>query len=156
MLESKDVKVCADWVITLPENLKGISENERCELSEKTYEFLKNSYGGEKNILSANVHNNETMPHIHFAFMPVVWDEKKRHEKVSSKKVLTRKDLITFHQDLDRFLQQEIPHIYQEGILNNKTIGVDMVKDLKKYSEEIQFEYDPIKWTVPTYLKGFR
>lgn len=137
-LNRKDVKVCADWAVTLPESLKNASDREQREFFEKTYEFLANRYGGEKNVLSANVHNDETRPHMHFAFMPVVWDKKQQREKVSAKEVLTRKDLKTFHQDLDKFLKQEISHIYKEGILNDKTIGVDTVKDLKKYSGEIQ------------------
>ncbi|MBF3746603.1 plasmid recombination protein, partial [Burkholderia pseudomallei] len=137
-LNRKDVKVCADWVVTLPENLKDASEKEQRQFFEKTYEFLKIRYGGEKNVLSANVHRDETTPHMHFAFIPIVWDVKKQREKVSAKEVLTRKDLKTFHQDLDKFLKKEIPHIYKEGILNNKTIGVDTVKDLKKHSQEIQ------------------
>lgn len=137
-LNRKDVKVCADWVVTLPENLKETSEKEQREFFEKTYEFLTNRYGGEKNVLSANVHKDETTPHMHFAFMPIVWDEKKQREKVSAKEVLTRKDLKTFHQDLDAFLKKEIPYIYKEGILNEKTIGVDTVKDLKKYWLEIE------------------
>ncbi|WP_326257328.1 MobV family relaxase [Bacillus toyonensis] len=143
-LNRKDVKVCADWAVTLPESLKEIPENEQREFFEKTYEFLRDRYGGEKNVLSANVHNDETTPHMHFAFMPVVWDEKKQREKVSAKEVLTRKDLKTFHQDLDKFLKKEIPHIYKEGILNGKTIGIDTVKDLKKHSEEIQKQKDAI------------
>ncbi|EKS8367222.1 MobV family relaxase [Bacillus thuringiensis] len=141
-LNRKDVKVCADWAVTLPESLKDASEKEQREFFEKTYEFLVNRYGGEKNVLSANVHNDETRPHMHFAFMPVVWDEKKQREKISAKEVLIRKDLKTFHQDLDNFLKKEIPQIYKEGILNDKTIGVDTVKDLKKYSEEIQKQKD--------------
>ncbi|WP_242071625.1 MobV family relaxase [Bacillus thuringiensis] len=141
-LNRKDVKVCADWVVTLPESLKGISEQEQREFFEKTYEFLTNRYGGEKNVLSANVHMDETTPHMHFAFMPIVWDKKKQREKVSAKEVLTRKELKTFHQDLDKFLKKEILYIYKEGILNDKTIGVDTVKDLKKHSEEIQKQKD--------------
>ncbi|MEV4914686.1 MobV family relaxase, partial [Bacillus proteolyticus] len=133
-LNRNDLKVCADWIVTLPENLKGASEQEQRQFFEKTYEFLTDRYGGEKNILSANVHNDETTPHMHFAFMPVVWDEKKQREKVSAKEVLTRKDLRTFHQDLDEFFKKELPHIYKGGILNDKTIGVDTVKDLKKHS----------------------
>lgn len=38
--------------------------------------------------------------------------------------------------------EKEIPQIYKEGILNDKTIGVDTVKDLKRYSEEIQKQKD--------------
>jgi hypothetical protein len=150
-LNRKDVKVCAVWVVTLPESLQEISKKEQFEFFKKTYEFLTDRYGGEKNVLSANVHNDETKPHIHFAFMPVVWDEKKQRKKVSAKEVLTRKDLKTFHQDLDKFLKEEIPHIYKEGILNNKTIGVDTVKDLKKYSEEIQKQ----KNTMDVEFKGY-
>lgn len=136
-LNRKDVKVCADWVVTLPENLKGIPEIQQRQFFEKTYEFLIDRYG-EKNVLSANVHNDETTPHMHFAFMPVVWDEKKQREKVSAKEVLNRKDLQTFHQDLDKFLKREIPEIYQEGILNGKTVDVANVKELKKYGDEIK------------------
>ncbi|WP_257208249.1 MobV family relaxase [Bacillus thuringiensis] len=151
-----DLKVCADWVVTLPESLKEISEKEQREFFEKTYEFLANRYGGEKNVLSANVHMDETTPHMHFAFMPVVWDEKKQREKVSAKEVLTRKELKTFHQDLDIFLKQEIPHIYKEGILNDKTIGVDTVKDLKKHSEEIQKQKDQQKADATAEMKVFK
>ncbi|PEW69381.1 hypothetical protein CN448_12835 [Bacillus cereus] len=155
-LKRNDLKVCADWVVTLPENLKGISEKEQREFFEKTYEFLANRYGGEKNVLSANVHMDETTPHMHFAFMPVVWDEKKQREKVSAKEVLTRKELKTFHQDLDTFLKQEIPLIYKEGILNDKTIGVDTVKDLKKHSEEIQKQKDQQKADATAEMKVFK
>ena len=155
-LNRKDVKVCADWVVTLPENLKGISEKEQREFFEKTYEFLANRYGGEKNVLSANVHMDETTPHMHFAFMPIVWDEKKQREKVCANDVLTRKELKTFHQDLDKFLKREIPHIYKEGILNDKTIGVDTVKDLKKHSEEIQKQKEQQKADAIAEMKVFK
>lgn len=137
-LNRADVKVCADWVVTLPESLKAKTDDEQRKFFEKTYEFLTNRYGGEKNVLSANVHNDETTPHLHFAFMPVVFDVKKQREKVSAKEVLNRKDLQTFHQDLDNFLKQEIPEIYQSGILNGETIDVANVKELKKFGDEIK------------------
>ena len=92
---------------------------------------------GNQNVLSATVHYDETTPHLHYAFIPVVFDEKKQREKVSAKEVLTRKELSSFHQDLDKYLKQQIPHIYQEGILNNQTIGIDDVKIIKKMAKEI-------------------
>ena len=155
-LNRKDVKVCADWAVTLPESLKDASDKEHREFFEKTYEFLINRYGGEKNVLSANVHNDETRPHMHFAFMPVVWDEKKQREKVSAKEVLTRKDLRTFHQDLDEFLKKELPHIYKGGILNDKTIGVDTVKDLKKHPDEIHKQKQQQKADATAEMKVFK
>lgn len=151
-LNRADVKVCADWVVTLPESLKAKTDDEQRKFFEKTYEFLTNRYGGEKNVLSANVHNDETTPHLHFAFMPVVFDVKKQREKVSAKEVLNRKDLQTFHQDLDNFLKQEIPEIYQSGILNGETIDVANVKELKKFGDEIKRQ----KEEMTAELKAFK
>ena len=139
-LNRKDVKVCATWVVTLPESLKEKSADDQRIFFEKTYDFLTDRYGGEQNVLSANVHNDETTPHMHFAFVPVVWDEKKQYEKVSAKEILNRKELQTFHQDLDTFLKREIPRIYREGILNGQTVDVANVKELKQYGDEIKQE----------------
>jgi len=50
---------------------------------------------------------------------------------------LTRKELSTFHPDLDNYLKQHIPHIYKEGILNNQTIGIEDVKTIKRLSREL-------------------
>ena len=44
----------------------------------------------------------------------------------------------SFHTDLDRHLKERIPEIYQEGILNDKTIGIENIHSLKKYSAEIE------------------
>lgn len=151
-LNRKDVKVCATWVVTLPESLKQKSADEQRIFFEKTYDFLTDRYGGEQNVLSANVHNDETTPHMHFAFVPVVWDEKKQYEKVSAKEILNRKELQTFHQDLDTFLKRKIPAIYQEGILNGQTVDVANVKELKQFGDEIKRE----KQKMVKDLKAFK
>lgn len=132
-----DVKVLANWIVTLPRELKEMSEESQKRFFEETYAFLSNRYG-EKNVLAGVVHNDEKTPHMHFSFVPVTFDEKKQREKVSAKIVLNRKDLQTFHQDLDKHLKEKIPEIYQGGILNDKTIGIDDVHSLKKHSEEIK------------------
>lgn len=155
-LNRKDVKQCASWVVTLPEELKGKSEAEQRLFFEKTYEFLTDRYGGEKNVISANVHNDETTPHMHFAFVPVAYDPKKDRDRVCAKKVVSRKDLQSFHGDLDTFLKAELPHIYQGGILNDKTIGIDTVKDLKKHSEEIQNQKQQQKADATAEMKVFK
>src|SRR5699024_4018561 len=82
------------------------------------------------------VHNDETTPHMHFAFMPVTDDEKREREKVSAKEVLNRNELKSFHQDLDNHLKERIPQIYQKGVLNDKTIGVEDVTTIKKQPKE--------------------
>lgn len=137
-MKRDDVKPFATWVITLPEELKDREPEEQYTFFKESYKFLVNRYGGEKNVLSANVHNDETTPHMHFVFTPVVWDEKKQREKISAKQVLNRTDLKSFHSDLDKHLLEKIPSIYQTGILNDKTVGIDDVKSLKKHSDDIQ------------------
>lgn len=136
-MKRKDVKACCEWIVTLPKELEEKSPAAQRQFFEKTYAFLAARYGNE-NVVSANVHVDETTPHMHFDFVPVVWDEKKQREKVSAKEVLTRKELQSFHQDLDDYLKKEIPHIYQTGILNGQTLGIEDIKDFKKYADDIK------------------
>ena len=136
-LNRADVKVMADWVLTLPQNLKELPEESQKQFFEQSYEFLSDRYGKE-NVLSAMVHNDETTPHMHFSFVPVTFDEKKQHHKVSAKEVLTRQDLKTFHQALDKRLIEKIPEIYQGGVLNGETIGVEDIRILKEKSTLIE------------------
>lgn len=143
-MKRDDVKVGCSWIVTLPKNLKEQTESDQQAFFEKTYAFLSERYGGEKNVLSAQVHLDETTPHLHFVFMPVVWDEKKQREKVSAKEVLNRNDLQKFHKELDTFLKKELPNIYQEGILNGETIELDSVKEIKKYAKQIQEKKDDL------------
>lgn len=137
-MDRKDVNVCCSWIVTLPENLKDAPDEHKRKFFEETYDFLSDRYGGEKNVLSANVHNDETTPHMHFAFIPVVYDHKKEREKVSAKLVISQKELKIFHKELDEHLKENIPEIYQEGILNGKTIGLDDIESIKKHSQEIE------------------
>lgn len=138
-MKREDVKSCASWVVTLPEELLQNSSEEQKEFFKATYTFLSQRYGKE-NVLSGMVHQDETTPHIHFAFVPVVFDEKKQREKVSAKLVLTRKELQHFHSDLDNYLKEKIPMIYREGVLNGKTIGIDDIKVLKEKSTEVELK----------------
>lgn len=154
-MKRADVKPMAVWVMTLPEDLKEKSDEEQKAFFKAGYDFMKNRYGGEKNVLSANVHNDETTPHMHFAFMPVVWDEKKQREKVSAKQVLTRADLKSFHQDLDKFLKEIIPGIYHGGVLNDKTYPVKDVADLKRFSKDFEKEIEKQKNEMTAEFKGY-
>src|SRR5699024_3405673 len=126
-----------DWIVTLPEELNGAPEGSQKQFFEETYDFLSER-NGEENVLAGVVHNDETTPHMHFAFMPVTYDDKRASEKVSAKDVLNRNELKSFHQDLDNHLKERIPQIYQKGVLNDKTIGVEDVPTLKKHSKEIE------------------
>lgn len=136
-LNRENVKVMADWIVTLPETMKESTREDQQIFFETTYTFLADRYGQE-NVLAGMVHNDETTPHMHFAFIPVIFDQKKQREKVSAKEVLNRKELLAFHKELDTYLKEQMPEIYTYGILNDKTIGVDDVRTLKKHGEQIK------------------
>ncbi|MCM0596380.1 plasmid recombination protein, partial [Periweissella fabaria] len=96
--------------------------------------FLNDRYG-QANAVAAVVHYDETTPHLHYAFVPVVFDDKKSRYKVSAKEVLTRHDLQTFHEDLDQDLKKMLP-FYEKGILNNKTLPFENVAEIKKFNDQ--------------------
>lgn len=135
-MKREDVKALGTWVVTLPDELKNESQNNQNKFFEETKEFLDERYGKE-NAVCAVVHYDETTPHLHYAFVPVTFDEKKQREKVSAKEVLNRKDLQSFHDDLDKQLKEKLP-FYEKGILNNKTLPFENVEQVKKYNDELK------------------
>ena len=90
-------------------------------------------HGGEKNVISSYVHMDEITPHMHFAFVPVVADRRKGHDKVSAKECVTKKDLQSFHLDLERHMERVFGR--EIGILNDATKdGNRTVAELKRES----------------------
>jgi hypothetical protein len=135
-----DVNILCDWVITLPKEHKGDEAAEKL-FFEHSYNFMKERYG-EKNIVSAYVHMDETTPHIHFAFVPVVPNENKKgkkkskfDEKLSAKEVINLKELYSFHVDLDNYLKENAPE-YSFEVINEATKdGNKTVTELKRETE---------------------
>lgn len=133
-LKRDDVKVMCSWVLTAPLEIAG-GEHER-EFFQKSYDFMAKRYG-EENVVSAYVHQDENTPHMHFAFVPVTRDRKRGDWKVSAKEVVTKTDLKTFHQDLDKNLSLEMGERYPGGILNGATLdGNKSVRQLKAETVE--------------------
>src|SRR5699024_5280068 len=106
--------------------LNGAPEGSQKQFFEETYDFLSERYG-EENVLAGVVHNDETTPHMHFAFMQLTYDEKREREKVSAKEVLNRYELKSFHRDFDNHLKERITQIYQKHVFNDKTISIEEV-----------------------------
>lgn len=137
VLKRNNVNVTCNWVITLPKTIKENSEEEKLFFQE-SYNFLKNRYG-EKNIISSYVHKDEVTPHMHFCFVPVVIDKKKNIEKVSAKELITKKELNSFHKDLNNYMT----NIFNRdiGILNGTTAnGNKTVLELK--NQKLEEEYN--------------
>ncbi|KAF0260108.1 MobV family relaxase [Leuconostoc citreum] len=133
-MKRDDVKALATWIVTLPEELAEAPYEQQSAFFEATTNFLNERYGQE-NAVAAVVHYDETTPHLHYAFVPVVFDNKKSRYKISAKEVLTRHDLQTFHEDLDQDLKKVLP-FYEKGILNNKTLPFENVAEIKKYNDQ--------------------
>lgn len=125
-LNRKDVNVMCNWIVTLPKEID--DEYEEIRFFQKTYDFLSEKYG-EENVISAYVHKDETTPHIHFAFVPVVFDEKKSRYKISAKECVDRNELKSFHNDFQKYLDN---YGFNCSVLNNSTSkGNKSIKELK-------------------------
>lgn len=151
----KDVNVVIDWVVTLPEELKGSSAGDIRDFFSNTHDFLVNRYGGLKNVVCSEIHMDESAPHLHFGFIPVVYDETREQERVQANKVIDRKELKVFHTDLHNYLKKSIPGIYQEGILNGGTKKAKNVKELKELDKNIA-EEKAIRETILKDIKAYK
>lgn len=128
-LNRKDVNVMCSWVVTAP---KDLDPNLYKDFFKESYKFLENRYGAD-NVVSAHVHMDEKTPHMHFAFVPVVYDIKKDVFKVSAKEKVCKTDLQTFHQDLEKHLEKALGR--EINILNEATKeGNKSIDELKRQS----------------------
>lgn len=148
-LNRKNVNVMISWVVTLPKEMNDKSDEEKRKFFERTYEFLKKRYGVE-NVISAYVHLDETQPHMHFAFTPVMYDTKKGRYKFDAKVVGSRKDLRTFHTDLDVYLEHELG--YRTGVINGVTelnLSIQELKRMQKEMADLDKKLDDIQLETP-------
>lgn len=123
-LNRKDVNVMCSWVVTAP---KDLDPNDCETFFLNSYEFFEQKYGRE-NVVSAYVHMDEVTPHMHFAFIPVVQDQK-RGLKVSAKECVGKIDLQSMHQEME--LYQKV-HGLEVKLLN------DLTRDGNKSIEELK------------------
>lgn len=93
------------------------------------YDFLSDRYGKE-NVISSYVHLDETTPHTHFLFLPIVddkkWNEKNPdkppRKKVCAKELMNKTELNMFHRVLQEYLDEHS----EKGlfpVLNGTTVG---------------------------------
>lgn len=141
-LNRANVNTLSSWCVTLPKNVK--KEDQR-KFFEETVNFLKNRYG-ERNLVSADVHFDETTPHLHYCFIPIIYDEKKKREKVDRKSIFTLKELKTFHNDLQTHINQSLGYevqILNGELKNRKNLSINELKSkTAKKLEEIEKSYD--------------
>lgn len=79
----KNSNVVCEYIITSDEEyFKSIGSDETRRFFKTAYEFVKHYKNlGDDYILSANVHLDESTPHLHLVFIPVVHTVEKKVEK---------------------------------------------------------------------------
>lgn len=127
-LHRADVKTMAGWVVTAPATLP---ESDHARFFELVTDFLQDRYG-EKNGVASVVHLDESgQPHLHYYFIPVVPDTKHGGEKICCKEVLTRSELLHFHPDLQKYLDDHGCHAAVHTGITKELGGNKTVRELK-------------------------
>lgn len=136
-INRKDVNTIGSLVITLPKEVK---EADQEMFFQKAFEYFSDKFG-EKNIVSAEVHRDETTDHLHLKFIPVYLQEKiiKRgkdkgktikREAVSFDEVCPRSFFRSLHKDFQEYIDEELE--YHVGVLNGETKGFETVEAMKE------------------------
>lgn len=130
-----DAVTLCSWVVTAP---KDLPEDKHKAFFKSSYEWLCERYG-EENVISATVHNDETTPHLHFAFMPIVVDAK-RYIKLKAKDIETPTSLKRIHKDMQKYLERELK--CPVNLLNGATVnGNKSILELQVESLQAENEY---------------
>lgn len=121
----KDAVVMADMVVTLPPNVP----------PEDAYKFFWNSYQyiadrvGRGNLMGGYVHMDETTPHMHVPFTPIL------DGRFNYKKMCDRKFYQTFHKGLGDRLEQKIgyrPEVELSEETRAQRVYTSRTKDIDK------------------------
>lgn len=98
----KDAVVMTSTLVTSDnEYFKKLPHEYQEKFFKQTYEFLKEKYG-EKNIVAAAVHLDETTPHMHLCSVPLTEDG-----RLSAKSLFNRKALLQLQSELPKHLQNK-------------------------------------------------
>lgn len=130
-LNRSNVNVLGSWIVTAPE---GMPDDQLRPFFQASYDALEKKYGRE-NVVSAYVHMDESgRPHMHFAFVPVMYDKDKKRYSVCAKKLVTKTELKKFHPWLEAEVSQRLG--YQVQLMNEATKdGNKTVTELKRERE---------------------
>ena len=117
-MQRDDVIVMASLVVTLPKDVR--PEDER-KFFQSVYDYACKVHGRE-NIVNATVHKDETTPHIHIGFVPVIQAVSKKgeiYEKVRCRDIIKKSYLNRLHDDLSDHVANDLG--YEVSILNGAT-----------------------------------
>ena len=127
----KDATVYCECIISSDSAFfEKITEDSQKEFFKGALDYLKNKIG-EEFIISANVHLDETTPHMHVGFVPII------DNSLSAKKLIDRKFLRDVQDQVPAYLKN-LGFDIQRGIKNSKRKH----KDTKELKKELDREYE--------------
>ena len=155
----KDLVACCGVVITLPNELKNAEIERQKDFFAECHGFLASKFGKE-NALYSVVHFDETTPHLHFGFVPVVEKERKYRSKakagqtytekrICAKEVITKELLRSFHDELQEHISKTFPEVRlvaedkQKRMKQNKSIA-ELKEETKKRMEQKEKQLDQV------------
>lgn len=142
----KDAVTLCSWAVTAP---KDLPEEKLQDFFKASYEWFAKRYGAD-NIVTAAVHMDESTPHMHLQFTPII--EKDGVRKLCAKDMETRKTLSTAHQKLQKYLEQALG--YKVNILNgatekgNRSVLELQNETLRQQIEERSEQYEKMTKTL--------
>lgn len=142
----KTTNVACEFIITSDkEFFEKIGEEETKRYFQTAYNFVANYKGlGEKYILSAKVHLDESTPHLHIVFVPVVHklDKKtgKQIDKIACSEYWKGKDSYRQLQDnFYKYVTENRFDLERGNTTNVEHLSTDKLKQLTNY-ENIKYE----------------
>lgn len=153
----KDLVVCCGVVVTLPEELKGSGRQLiQREFFDECQKFLETKFGKENTVYSV-IHNDETTPHLHFGFVPVVEKERKYRSKAKQGQTYTEKricvhDVVTkpmlcsFHDELQAHISKTFPDV--RIVAEDKQKRKKQNKSIAELKEETEKSLAAKSWQI--------
>jgi hypothetical protein len=142
----KDAVTLCSWAVTAP---KDLPEDKQADFFKAAYDWFAERYG-EDNIVTAAVHMDETTPHMHLQFTPII--EKDGIVKLCAKDMETRRTLATAHQKLQQHLEQvlgcEVNILNGATVQGNKSILELQNETLSKQIAEKSEQYEKMTKTL--------
>lgn len=143
----KNSNVVCEYIITSDEEFfKSIGMEETKRYFKTAYEFVKNYKNlGEKYIISANVHLDETCPHMHLIFLPVIHklDTKsgKQEDKLCCSEFWKGKESYRILQDnFYKYMAKSGFELERGNIQENEHIPIEKLKKITNYEMQEMFK----------------
>ena len=147
-----DLVACCGVVVTLPGELESAPEHTQRAFFDWCKLFLDKKFG-EKNCIYATVHNDESTPHLHYGFVPVVTKQRKfkskekkgqtyTQERVCAKEVVTKEMLTKLHDELQAHVAKMFPAVQVVAPTKAKRLKKNVsINELKaKTAEKLEKE----------------